>query len=124
MDRKGFFVELTIFTDVTDEMTIAKEEIFGPVMCIFKFKTIDEAIQRANNTKYGLVSGVFTKSLDSAMKVSNAMQSGQVYVNCWSAMQSTTPFGGYKESGVGREFGGQSLDAYLETKTVIIKNQM
>ena len=69
-------MELTIFADVTDDMTIAKEEIFGPVMSIFKFKTIDEAIERANNSRYGLVSGVFTKSLDSAMKVSNAMQAG------------------------------------------------
>ena len=103
-------------------MTIAREEIFGPVMSIIKFKTIEEAIKRANNTRYGLVSGVVTQSLDSAVKVSNAMQSGQVFVNCWAAMQPSTPFGGFKESGFGRELGQKSLDGYLETKTVIIKH--
>lgn len=76
IDRKGYFLETTIFADVTDDMTIAREEIFGPVMSIIKFKTIDEAISRANNSPYGLVSGVVTQSLDSAIKVSNKMKSG------------------------------------------------
>ena len=121
INRKGYFVETTIFADVTDDMTIAKEEIFGPVMSIMKFKTIDEAIERANASQYGLVSGVVTQSLDSAIKVSNKMKSGQVYVNCWAANQPSTPFGGYKESGIGRELGQKSLDGYLETKCVLIK---
>ena len=88
LDREGFFVEQTIFTDVTDDMTIAKEEIFGPVMSIMKFKTIEEAIQRANNSRYGLVSGVVTQSLDSALKVADKMKTGQVYVNCWAGNNS------------------------------------
>jgi aldehyde dehydrogenase (NAD+) len=121
INRPGYFVETTIFADVTDDMTIAKEEIFGPVMSIMKFKTVDEAIKRANASRYGLVSGVCTQSLDSAMKVSNAMKSGHVYVNCWAAIQPTTPFGGFKESGIGRELGQMSLDGYTENKTVIIK---
>lgn len=73
IDRKGYFVETTVFADVTDDMTIAKEEIFGPVMSILKFKTVDEVIERANNSHYGLVSGIMTKSLDKAMKISNKL---------------------------------------------------
>ena len=73
IDRKGYFVETTVFEDVTDDMTIAKEEIFGPVMSIFKFKTIDEVIERANNSKYGLVSGIMTQSIDNAMKISGKL---------------------------------------------------
>merc|ERR1712086_1240472 len=96
IDRKGFFVESTVFADVTDDMTIAKEEIFGPVMSIMKFKTIDEVIERANNSHYGLLSGVMTKSIENAMKISNKLQTGQVNVNCYAALQPTTPFGGFK----------------------------
>lgn len=121
LDRKGYFVDTTIFADVTDDMTIAKEEIFGPVMSIMKFKDIDEVISRANASKYGLVGGVVTQSLDSAVKISNKMKAGQVYVNCWAANQPSTPFGGFKESGIGRELGQKSLDGYLETKAVMIK---
>lgn len=121
IDRKGYFVESTVFADVTDDMTIAKEEIFGPVMCILKFKTIDEVIERANSTNYGLVSGLMTQSLDSAMTITNKLQSGQVFVNCYAALQASTPFGGFKESGINRELGEQSLSSYLETRTVIIK---
>lgn len=76
INRKGYFVETTVFADVTDDMTIAKEEIFGPVMSIMKFKTIDEVIDRANASKYGLVSGVVTQSLNSAIKISNKMKAG------------------------------------------------
>lgn len=121
IDRKGYFVESTVFADVTDDMTIAKEEIFGPVMSILKFKSIDEVIERANNTKYGLVSGVMTQSLDSALKISSKLQTGQVFVNCYAATSPTTPFGGFKESGINREMGEQSLSNYLETRCVIIK---
>ena len=105
IDRDGYFVETTIFADVTDEMTIAKEEIFGPVMCIMKFSEIDEAIARANDSRYGLASGVMTSDINSAMKVSNALKSGRVWVNCWLENQPSTPFGGFKESGIGRELG-------------------
>ena len=86
-----------------------------------KFKTIDEVIERANNSAYGLVSGVVTQSLDSALKISNKLQTGQVFINCYGAGQASTPFGGFKQSGLGRELGEMSLDAYLETKCVVIK---
>lgn len=119
--NKGFFVEPTVFADVKDNMKIAKEEIFGPVMSILKYKTTDEVIQRANNSNYGLAAGVVTKSIDNALKVSNALRAGTVWVNTYDAFDSTTPFGGFKDSGIGRECGEHGLRNYLETKTVIIK---
>jgi len=119
--KKGFYIEPTVFTDVKDEMKIAKEEIFGPVMSILKFKTIDEVITRANNSNYGLGAGVVTQNIDSALKISNALRSGTVWINCYDTFDSTTAFGGYKDSGVGRELGEYGLRNYLETKTVVIK---
>jgi len=83
MSQKGYFVETTVFADIKDDMTIAKEEIFGPVMSVIKFKTIEEAVKKALDTDYGLASGVVTSSIDSAIQVSEAMRSGQVYVNNW-----------------------------------------
>lgn len=118
---KGWFVEPTVFADVNDNMTIAKEEIFGPVMSILKFKTVDEVIKRANDSHYGLGAGVVTKSIDTALKVSNALRAGTVYVNCYDVFDANTPFGGFKDSGVGRELGEYGLRNYLETKTVIMK---
>jgi aldehyde dehydrogenase (NAD+) len=119
--NKGWFFEPTVFTGVQDDMSIAKEEIFGPVMSVLKFKTVDEAIYRANNTAYGLASGVVTNSVDNALKISNAIRAGTVWVNTYAYLDATTPFGGFKDSGVGREGGSLNLDNYLETKTVIIK---
>jgi len=119
--NKGWFVEPTVFADVKDDMTIAKEEIFGPVMSILKFKNVDEVIERANNSHYGLAAGLVTKSVDTALKVSNALRAGTVYVNCYDVFDANTPFGGYKDSGIGRELGEPGLRNYLESKTVIIK---
>lgn len=119
--KKGYFVQPTVFADVHDNMKIAKEEIFGPVMSILKFKTVDEVIERANNSNYGLAAGVVTRSIDNALKISNALRAGTVWVNCYDAFDSTTPFGGYKDSGLGRECGEAGLRNYLETKTVVIK---
>ncbi len=119
--NKGWFVEPTVFADVKDDMTIAKEEIFGPVMSIMKFKTVDEVIQRANNSNYGLGAGIVTKNIDNAIKISNALRAGTVYVNSYDVFDANTPFGGYKDSGIGRELGEYGLKNYLETKTVIIK---
>jgi len=107
--KKGFFIEPTVFSDVTDDMTIAKEEIFGPVMSIMKFKTIDEVVTRANNSHYGLGAGVVTKSVDNALKISNALRAGTVYVNCYDVFDANTPFGGFKDSGIGRELGEAGL---------------
>ncbi len=102
-------------------MKIAKEEIFGPVMAIMKFKDTNEVIERANNSNYGLAAGIVTKSLDNSIKISNALRAGTVYVNCYDVFDGNTPFGGYKDSGIGRELGEPALHSYLENKTVIIK---
>uniref|UniRef100_A0A7S3CRF4 aldehyde dehydrogenase (NAD(+)) n=1 Tax=Strombidium rassoulzadegani TaxID=1082188 RepID=A0A7S3CRF4_9SPIT len=121
IDREGYFIEPTIFINVTDDMTIAKEEIFGPVMCILRFKFLNEVLKRANASSYGLAGGAMTTGLQNAQKITKGLQSGIVFVNCWGAMQPTTPFGGMKQSGYGRELGGDSLHEYLETKTIITK---
>merc|ERR1711957_72947 len=106
---------------LTDDMQIAKEEIFGPVMAVMKFSTVDEVIQRANNSNYGLAAGLVTQSLDNALYVSNALRAGTIYVNCFDVFTESTSFGGYKDSGIGREVGKNGLKNYLETKNVIIK---
>lgn len=121
IETEGFFMEPTVFSNVTDDMNIAKHEIFGPVQCILKFKTIDEVIERANRTNYGLMAGVLTKNIDTALTFANAVEAGTVWVNCYNAGSVAAPFGGYKESGIGRELGEEGLSLYLETKTVAIK---
>lgn len=118
---EGYFMEPTVFSNVTDDMSIAKNEIFGPVQCIIKFKTIDEVIERSNRTNYGLTAGVLTKNIDTAFTFANAVEAGSVWVNCYNAGPVSAPFGGYKESGIGRELGEEGLSLYLETKTIAIK---
>ena len=118
---KGYFVEPTVFANVQDDMRIAKDEIFGPVMSILKFGSTEEVIERANATSYGLGAGLCTKSLDNALEISNALRVGTVYVNCYNVFSESTSFGGYKDSGIGREVGYNGLKNYLETKNVIIK---
>lgn len=118
---KGYFIEPTVFADVKDDMRIAREEIFGPVMQIMKFKTIEEVIQRANNSIYGLGAAVFTTNLEKAIYLSNSLQAGTVWVNCYDVFDAATPFGGYKMSGHGRELGEYGLQNYTEVKTVTIK---
>ncbi|XP_055528087.1 aldehyde dehydrogenase X, mitochondrial-like [Wyeomyia smithii] len=117
----GYFVEPTVFSDVTDCMTIAREEIFGPVQSILKFKTLDEVIERANNTEYGLAAGILTNNINNALVFSNAVEAGSVWVNCYDYVMPTTPFGGFKQSGYGRELGYSGIELYTETKTVTIK---
>nr|XP_045013335.1 aldehyde dehydrogenase, cytosolic 1 isoform X1 [Jaculus jaculus]XP_045013341.1 aldehyde dehydrogenase, cytosolic 1 isoform X1 [Jaculus jaculus] len=119
--NKGFFIQPTVFSIVTDEMRIATEEIFGPVQQIMKFKCTDEVIKRANNTPYGLAAGVFTKDLDKALTVSSALQAGVVWVNCYLVVSAQCPFGGFKMSGNGREMGEYGLHEYTELKTVAVK---
>lgn len=119
--NKGFFVQPTVFADVTDDMTIAKEEIFGPVMSILKFKTVEEVIERANRTDYGLAAGVVTKNFENAIKIANGLKAGIVYINCYDVLTASTPFGGFKNSGIGRECGEYALKNYTEVKTVIVK---
>lgn len=120
---KGFFLEPTVFSDVTEDMRIAKEEIFGPVQSIFKFKTIEEVIDKANNTSYGLAAAVFTKDVDKALTIANSVQAGTVWVNCYHAVSPAAPFGGYKMSGIGRELGLDSMKEYCEIKTVMVNLQ-
>ncbi|XP_071877419.1 aldehyde dehydrogenase 1A1 [Bombus fervidus] len=117
----GYFIKPTVFSNVTDNMRIAKEEIFGPVQSILKFETMDEVIERANNTNYGLAAGVLSKDIDKALTFAQAVQAGSVWVNCYDAITPQTPFGGFKQSGIGRELGAEGLKEYLETKTVSIK---
>ncbi|CAL9054154.1 unnamed protein product [Musa banksii] len=117
--EKGFYIEPTIFTDVKDDMLIAKDEIFGPVMSLMKFKTIEEAIERANNTRYGLAAGIVTKDLNIANRVSRSIRAGIIWINCYFAFDDDCPFGGYKMSGFGRDSGMHALEKYLHVKSVV-----
>lgn len=118
---KGLFIQPTVFADVKDGMRIAKEEIFGPVQQILKFKTMDEAIERANATSYGLAASIFTRDLSKALEFANNVQAGNVWVNCYFVLNAQTPFGGFKDSGIGREGNEEGLSAYCEIKHVSIK---
>lgn len=118
---KGYFVQPTVFADVIDSHKIAREEIFGPVMSVLKFSTYDEAIDRANGSIYGLAAAVMTKDIDRAITLSCALRSGVVWVNTYNVLECQTPFGGYKQSGVGRELGDYGLQQYSEVKSIIIK---
>lgn len=121
LGTRGFFVQPTVFSDVEDDMTIAREEIFGPVQSIFKFNTIDEVIERANATNYGLAAGVVTKDLNTATIVAHALEAGIVWINTYFEMGPHTPFGGYKMSGIGREMGEDGIMEYTEVKSVVTR---
>lgn len=117
---EGYFIQPTVFANVQDDMRIAKEEIFGPVQQIMKFSTMEEVIERANNTNYGLAAGVLTNDLNKALTFSQAVNAGSVWVNCFLHITSQTPFGGYKQSGIGREMGEEGIHSYIEMKTITI----
>jgi len=119
--NKGYFIQPTVFADVKDDMTIAKEEIFGPVMSIIKFKDIDEVIRRANNTSYGLAAAVFTKDISKANHIAKKVRAGTVWINCYDVFDAAIPFGGYKLSGLGRELGEYGLQNYTEVKAVVTR---
>ena len=116
----GQFVEPTIFTDVTNQMRIAREEVFGPVLGIIRFKDEAEAIQIANDTPYGLAAGVWTQSIRRAIHMSKALRAGTVWVNTYRAVSFLSPFGGYKRSGLGRENGIEAIRNYTQVKSVWI----
>jgi acyl-CoA reductase-like NAD-dependent aldehyde dehydrogenase len=115
---KGFFVKPTIFTEVKPQMKIAQEEIFGPVLASIRFEDADEAIQIANNTVYGLVSAVWTRDISLAHRVSNEIKAGSVWINTYNGFDSASPFGGYKQSGYGRDLGAHALEQYTSVKSV------
>merc|ERR1712088_893979 len=115
---KGYFIQPTVFSDVTDDMKICKEEIFGPVQAIQKFKTLDEVAQRANSNNYGLAAAVFSTNNARSTYLAHALRAGTVWINCYNAFSMAAPFGVYKESGSGRELGEYGLEAYTEVKTV------
>jgi len=117
----GYFVPPTVFANVRDDMRIAQEEIFGPVISAIPFKDIDDLVQRANATMFGLGSGVWTRDVSKAHRLAKAIRAGSVWVNCYQAMDPAVPFGGYKMSGYGRESGLQHLEEYLNVKAVWIK---
>jgi aldehyde dehydrogenase (NAD+) len=119
--NRGYFIEPTVFADVQDEMKIAKEEIFGPVMSVIPFKDLDEVITRANRTVYGLAAGVWTRDIKKAHAIANSVRAGTVWVNCYNVLDTRAPFGGFKQSGSGRELGEYGLQEYTEVKTVIAK---
>ncbi len=118
---KGYFIEPTIFSNVTEDMKIQQEEIFGPVCTISKFKDREDAIRIGNNTTYGLAAAVHTSNLNTALEVANALKAGTVWVNSYNTLHWQLPFGGFKESGIGRELGEAALDNYTQTKTVSIR---
>lgn len=119
--KTGYFIQPTIFTNVSQDMKIMQEEIFGPVCSISKFKTEEEAIRLSNDTTYGLASAVHTKSLNTALRVANSLRAGTVWVNSYNVFHHQVPFGGYKESGIGRECGEAALANYTQTKSVSIR---
>ncbi|MBG9723536.1 aldehyde dehydrogenase DhaS [Bacillus mycoides] len=117
---QGYFVSPTVFADVNDEMTIAKEEIFGPVISAIPFNDIDEVIERANKSQFGLAAGVWTENVKTAHYVASKVRAGTVWVNCYNVFDAASPFGGFKQSGLGREMGSYALNNYTEVKSVWI----
>jgi aldehyde dehydrogenase (NAD+) len=118
---QGYFVEPTIFDGVQDDMAIARDEIFGPVVSVLPFKSVEEVVRRANDTSYGLAAAIWTKDIDKAHLFARQVKAGTVWVNCYHVVDTTTPFGGFKMSGQGRENGEAVLEHYTELKTVTVK---
>jgi aldehyde dehydrogenase (NAD+) len=118
--QKGYFIKPTVFADVKDNMAIATDEIFGPVMQVLKFKDVDEVIDRANTTDYGLAAAVWTRDIGKAHTIAGRVRAGTVWVNCYDVFDAAAPFGGFKISGIGRELGEIALTNYTEHKTVTV----
>jgi betaine-aldehyde dehydrogenase len=121
LERDGFYLQPTVFADVTDDMTIAREEIFGPVMAVLDFETEEEAISRANATEYGLSAGVFTRDLSRGHRVIARLEAGSCFINSYNDAPVEAPFGGTKMSGVGRENSKDAINNYSELKSVYVR---
>ncbi|KAF8036485.1 hypothetical protein BT93_C2263 [Corymbia citriodora subsp. variegata] len=119
LGSEGYYIQPTIFTDVKEDSVIMKDEIFGPIMSLMKFRTTEEVIERANNTRYGLAAGVLTKNIDLANTVSRSIRAGIIWINCYLAIDNDCPYGGYKMSGFGRDLGLDGLHKYLHVKSVV-----
>eukprot|EP01133_Synstelium_polycarpum_P019159 gene19159-22951_t len=124
LNQPGYFIEPTIFANVTDQMTIAREEIFGPVMSILKFDTVEEVITRANSSPYGLVAAVFTSDINKAIIVSESLETGLCWTNTYNLMDPAIPWGGVGLSGNGRDLSEYALQMYTETRTYIINARL
>jgi acyl-CoA reductase-like NAD-dependent aldehyde dehydrogenase len=120
-EGKGYFVNPTVFTDVKNNMQIAREEIFGPVVSVIPFKDENDAILQGNDTTYGLAAAVWTNDISRAHKVARRLKAGTVWINCYNVIDPISPFGGYKQSGIGRELGRHSIDLYTQIKSVYVK---
>jgi len=118
LDRKGYFVQPTLFSEVKNEMRIAREEIFGPVGAAIAFKDENDAVFQGNTTEYGLSAGVWTRDVSRAHKIARSLKAGTVWVNCYNQLDPIAPFGGYKQSGFGRELGKYAIDLYTQIKAV------
>ena len=116
----GFFVEPTVFSDVTNDMRVAREEIFGPVICAIRFTDLPDAIAKGNDTPFGLAAGVWTKDLKKAHQAAALLDAGTVWVNCYNAFDNASPWGGSKQSGWGREKGQYGLELFTQVKSVIV----
>ena len=114
----GYFLEPTLFTEVRETMTVVQEEIFGPVLCVLSFDDFDELIQRANDTTYGLAASIWTRDLNKATRFAQEIQAGIIWINGHGLYDSAAPFGGYRQSGFGRELGEDSISEYTQVKTV------
>ena len=116
--RKGYFIKPTVFDGVSDKMTVAREEIFGPVLCALSFKDTSDLVKRANDTVYGLSAGIWTRDIGKAHRLAKEIKAGTVWVNCYNCFDAASPFGGFKQSGFGRELGKHALDLYTQVKSV------
>jgi acyl-CoA reductase-like NAD-dependent aldehyde dehydrogenase len=118
VNGKGYFVAATVFDSVTPEMTIAREEIFGPVVAVMTFNGESGAVKLANATRYGLAAGIWTRDIKKALRTARAIQAGTVWVNTYNVYDPASPFGGYRQSGFGRDLGVHALEGYTQVKSV------